>query len=119
MCMAVCSTLSRVNESILLHSLHLYLLFFFLRIRRPPRSPLFPYTTLFRSPPPATPMLPSSSCIIAPQRIICEPTECCVHPRAYMMVMARVGVEVEPIISHTCRNFCFGVPQTRSTISGV
>src|SRR5215207_6498067 len=27
-------------------------LFFFLMIRRPPRSPLFPYTTLFRSPPP-------------------------------------------------------------------
>src|SRR3712207_8177315 len=26
------------------------LLFFFLRIRRPPRSTLFPYTTLFRSP---------------------------------------------------------------------
>src|SRR2546423_14181010 len=32
-------------------------LFFFLMIRRPPRSTLFPYTTLFRSkpmPPPAT-----------------------------------------------------------------
>src|SRR6266581_6841401 len=28
---------------------HLHL-FFFLRIRRPPRSTLFPYTTLFRSP---------------------------------------------------------------------
>src|SRR3989449_7969144 len=27
------------------------LLFFFLMIRRPPRSPLFPYTTLFRLPP--------------------------------------------------------------------
>src|SRR2546425_377951 len=27
--------------------------FFFLMIRRPPRSPLFPYTTLFRSVPPA------------------------------------------------------------------
>src|SRR5215813_6444195 len=27
--------------------------FFFLMIRRPPRSTLFPYTTLFRSPPPA------------------------------------------------------------------
>src|SRR2546422_2279260 len=27
-------------------------LFFFLMIRRPPRSTLFPYTTLFRSPPP-------------------------------------------------------------------
>src|SRR3982751_7007237 len=28
----------------------LYVLFFFLMIRRPPRSTLFPYTTLFRSP---------------------------------------------------------------------
>src|SRR6266542_5038218 len=28
-------------------------LFFFLMIRRPPRSTLFPYTTLFRSRPPA------------------------------------------------------------------
>src|SRR5690348_17465246 len=30
-------------------SLYTYLLFFFLMIRRPPRSTLFPYTTLFRS----------------------------------------------------------------------
>src|SRR5260370_23764038 len=30
-------------------------LFFFLMIRRPPRSTLFPYTTLFRSPRPAAP----------------------------------------------------------------
>src|SRR2546429_7535140 len=29
--------------------LFLCFLFFFLRIRRPPRSPLFPYPTLFRS----------------------------------------------------------------------
>src|SRR2546430_12342354 len=29
------------------------LFFFFLMIRRPPRSTLFPYTTLFRSPPKA------------------------------------------------------------------
>src|SRR2546422_4479572 len=28
----------------------MFLLFFFLMIRRPPRSTLFPYTTLFRSP---------------------------------------------------------------------
>src|SRR5438445_10849693 len=28
---------------------HLVLVFFFLMIRRPPRSTLFPYTTLFRS----------------------------------------------------------------------
>src|SRR5258708_27896781 len=30
--------------------LHRFLYFFFLMIRRPPRSTLFPYTTLFRSP---------------------------------------------------------------------
>src|SRR6266511_5989479 len=30
----------------------LFCFFFFLMIRRPPRSTLFPYTTLFRSPPP-------------------------------------------------------------------
>src|SRR5688572_32767425 len=33
----------------MLYFLHLYYFFFFLMIRRPPRSTLFPYTTLFRS----------------------------------------------------------------------
>src|SRR2546425_6246470 len=33
----------------LLHFHVLHVLFFFLMIRRPPRSTLFPYTTLFRS----------------------------------------------------------------------
>src|SRR2546422_4088647 len=32
-----------------LHALYRFLFFFFLMIRRPPRSTLFPYTTLFRS----------------------------------------------------------------------
>src|SRR2546428_8836486 len=32
-----------------IHLLFLFSLFFFLMIRRPPRSTLFPYTTLFRS----------------------------------------------------------------------
>src|SRR2546429_1954906 len=36
--------------------------FFFLMIRRPPRSTLFPYTTLFRSPPPGAPPLPRLGC---------------------------------------------------------
>src|SRR5439155_9891916 len=31
------------------HPLYLYVLFFFLLLPRPPRSTLFPYTTLFRS----------------------------------------------------------------------
>src|SRR2546430_6814787 len=34
-----------------------FLFFFFLMIRRPPRSTLFPYTTLFRSRPPAGDLL--------------------------------------------------------------
>src|SRR2546427_7028525 len=29
--------------------MHIFIFFFFLMIRRPPRSTLFPYTTLFRS----------------------------------------------------------------------
>src|SRR2546430_17681906 len=33
----------------LLFDVHFMLFFFFLMIRRPPRSTLFPYTTLFRS----------------------------------------------------------------------
>src|SRR2546430_11658803 len=33
------------------HTFHTIHPFFFLMIRRPPRSTLFPYTTLFRSPP--------------------------------------------------------------------
>src|SRR2546430_17141719 len=33
----------------LINSLPLFFFFFFLMIRRPPRSTLFPYTTLFRS----------------------------------------------------------------------
>src|SRR5216684_7745456 len=32
------------------HYIFLFFSFFFLMIRRPPRSTLFPYTTLFRSP---------------------------------------------------------------------
>src|SRR5258707_14112879 len=39
-------------------------IFFFLMIRRPPRSTLFPYTTLFRSPPVAT-LLPEALSTLA------------------------------------------------------
>src|SRR5256884_321039 len=46
--------------------------FFFLRIRRPPRSPLFPYTPLFRSrssPPPERPTGPDRRNISIPPRV--------------------------------------------------
>src|SRR6266481_7128167 len=39
----------------LINSTARLIFFFFLMIRRPPRSTLFPYTTLFRSPPPVRP----------------------------------------------------------------
>src|SRR2546422_2424893 len=39
------------------------LFFFFLMIRRPPRSTLFPYTTLFRSQPPAAITSTSGRCL--------------------------------------------------------
>src|SRR5215510_8179235 len=38
-----------------------FLLFFFLMIRRPPRSTLFPYTTLFRSSMSSPPLSPCST----------------------------------------------------------
>src|SRR5438067_5055890 len=43
-----------------MHAVRILLYFFFLMIRRPPRSTLFPYTTLFRSPVPRRPADPGS-----------------------------------------------------------
>ena len=68
-------------------------------------------------PPPATPMLPSSSCTIAIVRMFCEPTECCVQPSANRLVSALSGAEHEANSSQICRNFSCGVPQMRDTIS--
>jgi len=45
--------------------------------------------------------------------------ECWVHPMAYMIVPALPGAPVRAKASATRRNSAFGVPQTRSTISGV
>src|SRR5437588_8870930 len=42
-------------------------LFFFLMIRRPPRSTLFPYTTLFRSP---APLQPASNAMLGAERAL-------------------------------------------------
>src|SRR5436853_4092505 len=52
-----------------MHYGHLYLLlyFFLLMIRRPPRSTLFPYTTLFRS---AITSLTATSCVPSGTKIL-------------------------------------------------
>src|SRR3712207_8683938 len=47
---------------------HLLLSFFFLMIRRPPRSTLFPYTTLFRSDPSLLQNLQTAVC--EPRRLV-------------------------------------------------
>src|SRR5207248_10589985 len=46
-CLLCCCYARSVSVSVIL--LFFFLFFFFLLIRRPPRSTLFPYTTLFRS----------------------------------------------------------------------
>src|SRR2546430_9329672 len=46
-------------------TLHLVFFFFFLMIRRPPRSTLFPYTTLFRSGRTSS----STACTVAASRV--------------------------------------------------
>src|SRR2546428_13884603 len=43
-----------MSGCVYIYSYTLLFFFFFLMIRRPPRSTLFPYTTLFRSPRPVT-----------------------------------------------------------------
>ena len=49
------------------------------------------------------PMLPHSSWIIAAVRMFCAPCECCVQPRAYM-VIDRSPLAVEATHSQTFRN---------------
>ena len=70
-------------------------------------------------PPPRMPILPRSSWTIAMARMFCEPLECCVQPSAYIEVIVRSPLAVVAISSQICRNFAFGEPQIRSTISGV
>ena len=41
------------------------------------------------TPPPGLPMLPSSSWMIAPARMYCAPTECCVQPTLYTSAAVR------------------------------
>src|SRR5437016_13343687 len=59
---------SYIDVSFLI-SLHFHLLFF-LRIRRPPRSTLFPYTTLFRSRPAPSRNISAARC----RQFIVKPT---------------------------------------------
>src|SRR2546428_13036013 len=62
-----------------LHTFRLLLFFFFLMIRRPPRSTLFPYTTLFRSPCP-------------PRNFV---SECTTMSAPYSIGRSRMGVATE------------------------
>src|SRR2546427_1108883 len=68
-------------------------LFFFLMIRRPPRSTLFPYTTLFRSP-----RLQRGGCRFDPGWLHCYPhcpvnIEPELHRSKIEAILHRVGLE--------------------------
>src|SRR5256885_15098309 len=60
--------------------------FFFLMIRRPPRSTLFPYTTLFRS--------GDVEALLAPRKPVFEPAE---HPAMHPGRCARVLLDGQSI----------------------
>src|SRR5258707_4930762 len=58
-------------------------LFFFLMIRRPPRSTLFPYTTLFRSAKRDTPTRPQSPQLLAAPAVPAEEIpRCCLDRKS-------------------------------------
>src|SRR5256885_13854151 len=50
-------------------------LFFFLMIRRPPRSTLFPYTTLFRSPRNKAALMPFPGLMVSPAERVAKRSE--------------------------------------------
>src|SRR5690606_13215704 len=85
------------------------LYFFFLMIRRPPRSTLFPYTTLFRSEirklsevrsgPPSrnlAPSRPSRAPVRSPRRRSCWRCRGCVRPTSRWIRRRRGGRHHEP-----------------------
>jgi hypothetical protein len=66
-------------------------------------------------PPPATPVLPSSSYTIAIVPMFCEPFECCVQPNAYMLVIAWSAAEVSAIHCQASSSLPLREPQILST----
>src|SRR6266511_90159 len=69
-----------------LHSLHyFFFFFFFLMIRRPPRSTLFPYTTLFRSR--RAPV--EVEAIVDERCLICTVRRCPAKPPAHQCCLRR------------------------------
>src|SRR2546429_2170167 len=60
----------------------IFFLFFFLMIRRPPRSTLFPYTTLFRSP-----LEPHAiNCSEGSTQRICRAASCAFNPYSVAVI---------------------------------
>src|SRR2546426_11993014 len=62
--------------------LYVFFFFFFLMIRRPPRSPLFPYTTLFRSTHAETVLPPSGADVKTTHRPRRSPETEIAHPNS-------------------------------------
>src|SRR3989442_10073910 len=81
------------------------LLFFFLMIRRPPRSTLFPYTTLFRS---------DRACAY---RIPWESAICTAYPLGYVVVLIKTRSPTTMVVPPVPTNwalFVFQEPDVRA-----
>src|SRR3989442_9253115 len=81
------------------------LLFFFLMIRRPPRSTLFPYTTLFRS---------DRACAY---RIPWESAICTAYPLGYVVVLIKTRSPTTMVVPPVPTNWAllvFHVPDVKA-----
>src|SRR5580698_11168015 len=81
-------------------------IFFFLMIRRPPRSTLFPYTTLFRSRSPGTPR--SRSRRRPPGRLTCWPARSEEHTselQSHVHLVCRLLLEKKKKHNYACTAF--------------
>src|SRR5205814_2979815 len=66
-----------------------YILFFFLMIRRPPRSTLFPYTTLFRSSRPSGERARRVTALVWPVNCLSSLPVFTSHSRSVLSLLAR------------------------------
>src|SRR5467141_4707157 len=83
---------------------YFFFFFFFLMIRRPPRSTLFPYTTLFRSLGPANrvPSLPGAgSLLMPPYRVAKRSEEHTSELQSHLNLVCRLLLEKKKKVTNT------------------
>src|SRR5260370_32781060 len=85
-------------------------LFFFLMIRRPPRSTLFPYTTLFRSAPGSQSTIGAGPPRISPARASRRSEEHTSELQSHLNLVCRLLLEKKKRTHETLHSSCTSVP---------